>query len=83
MHDIAFPASPASRKSQVSHKGIRPICINGQGDACCLIMTDGYAQLTVIDFLVAYLASKMMGGGGGRGGGGEGGGNTQQLVNLI
>ena len=24
-------------------------------------MTDGYAQLTVIDFLVAYLASKMMG----------------------
>jgi len=26
-------------------------------------MTDGYAQLTVIDFLVAYLASKMMGGG--------------------
>ncbi|TGZ50195.1 hypothetical protein DBV15_03580 [Temnothorax longispinosus] len=35
--------------SQVSHEGIRPISINGQGDTCCLIVTDGYAQLTVID----------------------------------
>jgi len=35
--------------SQVSHEGIRSISINGQGDTCCLIVTDGYAQLIVID----------------------------------
>lgn len=35
-------------KSQVSREGIRPISINGQGDTCCLIVTDGYAQLNAL-----------------------------------
>lgn len=37
--------------SQVSREGIRPISINGQGDTCCLIVTDGYAQLTALVYL--------------------------------
>lgn len=42
--------------SQVSREGIRPISINGQGDTCCLIVTDGYAQLTVLGHRLSLAA---------------------------
>lgn len=48
---LRSPRRHQSLVSQVSHEGIRPISINGQGDTCCLIVTDRYAQLTVIDHL--------------------------------
>lgn len=40
----------------MSHEGIRPISINGQGDTCCLIVTDGYAQITMIDHLLGRVS---------------------------
>lgn len=42
IRDAAFPGVVATRLvvSQVSHEGIRPISINGQGDTCCLTVMD-------------------------------------------